>query len=549
MVTRNPTGNAAPAIKAFRGGSIVRAERLARDALRESPDDLELLDVLWRCLAAQQSYREAAEHLRRLLELGGGDARYQVELGKLLRLGGDTAGAEAAFRLARQERPGDPEVTNYLVHLLRDRGKWAEARGLVVDQANGATDVEGRFQAALFLESVDAFEEAASNLESVLAANPGHANAHAVYSRVMETLGRFEEAHEHCRLALEGNPEFPGGWIRLTWMRKVADPEDPDLERLRAAAENPKLSTECRACARFALGKAFDDLGDRGEAFAQFIRGNGMWRSGHEWSTAAWDREVESVIRTFTGAPPARVERRPTPVFVVGMLRTGSTLLERLLARHSGIVARGEMTVLTNVFRKLPRPGWPEAYPRLGEEEKLHIRETYLERLVRDDSDAAAFIDKSPVNFRYLGVILELFPEAVIVHTRRDPRDVGLSLFFQPLVSSESAYAFDMDEIVHYYRGYRRVMDHWRSLMGERIIDVSYETLVGDPEPVLRRVVEAVGLPWEEGLLDRGADEGGIRTASVWQARQPVHGQSVARWQRYEAMAPGFFRALGELRE
>lgn len=551
MATRHPTGSAASAIKAFRRGSIVRAERMAREALRDSPEDLEILDVLWRCLAGQQEYAEAAEHLGKLVAAGQGDNRYRVELGKLRRMGGDIEGAEAAFREAHCEQPDDAEVTYYLAHLLRDRGRWTEARDLVLAHLKDERDVEARFQAGLFLESVDAFAEAARIIEQVTEEQPRHANAHAVYSRLMETLGRFDEALQHCRRALELNPEFPGGWLRLTWLRKVRDPADPDLERLRSAADDGKLSFDSRACARFALGKAHDDLGEHGEAYAQFLRGNGMWRSRHEWSREAWDREVEAIRRTFAAvAPPdpGAAGRRPTPVFIVGMLRTGSTLLERLLSRHSALAARGEMTVLTSTFRKLRNPPFPEAFPRLDRDAKQRIRETYLARLVREDGNSVAFVDKSPVNFKYLGAIVELFPEAVIVHTRRDPRDVGLSLFFQPLVSADSAYAFDMKEIVHYYRGYQTLMDHWRSLLGDRIMDVSYESLVADPEPVLRGIVEALGLPWEDALLDQDREEGGIRTASVWQARQPVHRRSVARWQHYEAMAPDFFRELGELR-
>lgn len=549
MATRNPTSRAASAINAFRRGSIVRAGKLARQALEESPDDPDLLDVIWRCEAGQQHHREAAGHLARLLELRPADPRYRVELGKLQRMGGDVAAAEATFRRAREERPGDDQTAYYLAHLLRDRGKWAEARGLVTGLADRSNDPEALLQAATFLEGIDAFDDAAAVLERLLDQQPRHAQGNALYSRVMETLGRFDEAHTHCLRALEAQPEFPGGWLRLTWMRKVSDRNDPDLERLRTAAEDGSLSADSRACARFGLGKAYDDLADYPEAFAQFVRGNGIWRSSHEWSTGAWDREVEATLRTFDSPPPRAVPapaEGPVPIFIVGMLRTGSTLLERLLARHSRIAARGEMTVLTSALRRLPRPSFPEVFPDLDAAEKRRIRETYLERLVRDDSSGVAFIDKSPLNFKYLAAIAELFPEAVIIHTRRDPRDVGLSLFFQPLVSPDSAYAFDMKEIVHYYRGYERVMAHWDEIMGDRIIHVDYESLVSEQEAVLRRLVETAGLPWEDGLLDAARDSGGIQTASLYQARQPVHRRSVARWRHYEALAPDFFRALAE---
>lgn len=543
------TGSAAAAISALRRGSIVRAERLARRALKASPDDPALLDVWWRCLAAQERYGEAAQCLERLLAGGDGDAGRALELGKLWRLGGDLPAAEAAFRRALDLRPGDLDTALHLARILKERGNDPEAREVVAAAANDEGDPRALCRAAEFLEGVEALDVAARLLERALASSPGDAEALGLYARVRETAGDFEAARDHYRRALEVARDFPGAWLRLTWLKQVTDPEDADLASLRAAAEDEGLSVDSRACAQFALGKALDDLGEYEAAFERFDRGNRLWRMLRSWSPDAWAREVEALIQAFPAVEAVAAPRAgaPVPIFIVGMLRTGSTLLERLLSRHSRVVPRGELTELPRLLRAIPAPSYPAAFAGLDGSAKQRIRETYLSRLARGEQGAAAFTDKMPGNFKHLGAIAALFPEAVIVHTRRDPRDTGLSLFRQPLVSPDSAYASDPEAIVHYYRGYRRLMAHWRSRLGDRILDVDYEALVSDPEPVLRRILEAAGLDWEEGVLDSAREQGGIRTASVWQARQPLHRRSVGRWRDYEPMAPDFFRSLADL--
>lgn len=536
------------ALSAFRKGSVLRAERMARRALRASPRDPDLLDVLWRSLAAQNKHAEAAEQLRRFMEAHDDSTPRRVELAKLLREAGKLEEAEQALREANQGAPGHPEPAYLLAYLLRDRGAWSEARGLIDSFAARRQDPAELFRAAVFLETVDGFREAEGHLERVLSRFPDDPKAHGMLAKVKESLGEFDAAQASYRRALEGQREFPGGWLRLTWLRKVTDPGDPDLERLEAVSTDRSLSLDCRACALFALGKAHDDLGEREKAFDYISRGNALWRQRVDWSPRDWDRYVTDVIAAFGGdwrPRPLEIEGGPRPVFIVGMMRSGTTLLERLLAERPGIVARGELTHLPNLLRRIPPEGYPASWQALPDADKRTLRERYLRQLVRDDSGGRAFIDKSPLNFRFLGAIAELFPDAVVIHTRRDARDVGLSLFNQPLGASVSAFSFDLEEIVHYYQGYLRLMEHWRSVLGERFLEVDYETLVSDPAPVVEQVAARLN-PDAEASVEADTPAG-IRTASVWQARQPVHRRSVGRWEAYRSLAPQFFEALGRL--
>lgn len=547
-----PNTAADAAVRALGAGAVMKAERLARRGLKETPGSPRLLDVLWRALAAQDRHVDAADVLSSLVETGGASLELRIELAKLHKLAGRAEQAEAGFRHILKQHPDHAEVSYFLAYLLRDRGAWEEARKLIAALAASTDEPKELFRAAVFLESIDGFEETATVLERLLARNPDDSKANGLLAKVREQLGEFDAALACYRKALDGQREFPGGWLRLTWIRKVTDPGDPDLGRLEKAARDGRLSVESRACARFALGKAYDDLRNHRRAFREFQEGNSLWRTKTKWSREKWDRYVQATLDAFpSGWSPALLEPAPAqvPVFIVGMLRSGTTLMERLLSERPEIVARGELVHLPNLIHRSSPQGYPQSWLGLPEQAKRRVRDEYLKQLIRGDEHGRAFIDKSPTNFRFIGPILELFPNALIVHMRRDPRDVGLSLFFQPLEAETSAYSFDLDDIVHFFRGYRRMMAHWRGLLGARFVEADYEAFVDDPAPVLHELDRRIGLEPREQLESGGGRDSSIRTASVWQARQPVHRRSVARWRAYEPFAPDFFRALGELSE
>lgn len=222
------------------------------------------------------------------------------------------------------------------------------------------------------------------------------------------------------------------------------------------------------------------------------------------------------------------------------MLRSGTSLLERLLARHPDVAARGELNWL-------PRIAGSVLSGELQGSAAEHLRALYLRQLARGESGYRFYIDKNPLNFRYLGLIDGLFPESIVIHLIRDARDVGLSIYAQVFEDESNGYAYHPDDIVHYFRGYRSLMAHWKSMIPGRIISVRYESLVSDPEDVLNSLHEAMGLNSPPNMLADSNRDDAVRTASAWQARQPVHRGSVGRWKNYRGFAPDFFRALAEV--
>lgn len=545
MNRRDPTSSALEAAEAaLSRGDSKAAEQGLRDILRRRPGDPRALDLLARGLAAQGRFDEAAECLRSLAAAADADPRIRTDHGKLLRLAGRADEAERELRSVLTGHPDQQDAARTLAFLLRDQGRWPEAGEVMVRACDAERDPDALMAAAGFLWELSQYRAAAGLLERCLAARPSDARARLLLGRTLEALGEFDAALGHFRDALALRRDLPGAWLRLTWFRRVDDPADPDLAALAGAVDDASLGTESRACAAFARGKALDDLGEYRQAFESFSRANRLWPHRGRWRADDWHRQVQETIHAFptVGAGAPAGDERIRPVFIVGMLRSGTTLLERRLAEHPSVAGRGELNWVRDLAGNLPPPGWPGGWPAVPAAQRRDLRDAYLRLGMRGERGLAAFVDKNPLNFRYLGLIAELFPDAVLVHMERDPRDVGLSLFQQAFEDPENAYAYDLDDIVAFHHGYRRLMRHWQDLLGERLVSVRYEDLVADPEAQVTRVLRAAGL--EAAIESPPRAEEGIRTASAWQARQPVHGRSVARWRHYRELAPAFFDAL-----
>lgn len=313
-------------------------------------------------------------------------------------------------------------------------------------------------------------------------------------------------------------------------------PGDPLIDRLRALADGP-LSPDDQALADFALGKAYDDTGRHEEAFRRFSLGNRRMRARIAYDEAAALRLIGSIAGVFTrsflasrrdwGDPSAK------PVFIAGLPRSGSTLIERMLAAHPQVVTLGE----SNDFAEARRDAWSAAdlppFPHLAEaldrDACRRLAARYLARL----PESLRVINKLPGTFPYLGLIALVFPEARILYPRRDPMDSCLSCYFE-LFASGHPYAYDLGEMGRYWRSSDDLMAHWRRALPEGMfLDVDYQALVEAPEAGARRMLDHLGLPWDPACLDFAKAEGRVRTASASQVRQSIHRDSVGRWRRY----------------
>lgn len=449
--------------------------------------------------------------------------------GNALRMSARASEAEVALRKALSLDPGHANATFSLAHLLREQGRMKTLAEVVLAAwINQPRTLENDRRILAFLCECERFVEADSVIPAMLEAHPNDAFLLRRAGEIALILGRFDKARGYLRSSLDADSNQASAWLRLAHTHRFTDADDADLSLLRAASEKSNFSIEVSTSIGFGLGKALDDLGRYDEAATILKRANGNWRNAHPWDQDAWQEFVDAQMKTSIAAR-ARVTSDTTPIFIVGLPRSGTTLVESLLARDAQIRGRGELNWIAAMARQLG----PDPSPSMLDS----AAEFFLAQLRQDDAPPRYIIDKNPLNFRHLGLISAMLPNARIIHCRRDLRDTALSLWSQHFAHADLAWAYDFDDIVIYMRGYDTLMAHWQSKLPDSVFALDYEALVEDPEAMMARVRAFLGLDATSAQYDQES-VGTISTASVWQARQKIHRKSIARWRHYQAYLP-----------
>lgn len=458
-------------------------------------------------------------------------------LGNALRLTGRPAEAEAEFRALLRAESGDADSAFALAWLLREQGRpdaAAEAL-LAVSRAPGA-DLDRLLRVAGFLRDSNRYTDAIDVLERALALRAEDAGLRFRLARLYQATGRFDDALAQLRDATERDASLGGAWLSLAQLQRFDAADAPDFRRLRKAAARP-AGPEAEMCLAFALGKAYDDIGEWRDAWHHYTRGNALRRAAQPWDRESWRRQCRAALTAAQQPAPIPPHPERHPVYIVGMLRSGTTLLEQLLDRHPRVTGRGELNLLARLAQSRPPHDRATAAATLW----THLR--------LDGREDGYYIDKNPLNFRFLGLLAETLPEARIVHVLRDGRDSCLSCHFQLFQHPDAGFTDDLGDLLKVYRDYRRLMGHWQQTLGERLCTVRYEALVRDADEAVRRVLAFLDLEPAAAAEPSGGPERPVRTASAWQARQPVYRASIGRWRNYREFAPEFFDALQTLDE
>jgi hypothetical protein len=318
--------------------------------------------------------------------------------------------------------------------------------------------------------------------------------------------------------------------------------------RLRTVLTDARLPADAKAEIGFALGGALDASGDYAAAFSTFEQANRDAASAAHpslrYDRAAHERLIDMLIalpHQTRGTMPASCD---APVFVCGMFRSGSTLIEQILSRHSDVTAGGELEIIPAMAAGMR--SYPGALAEITEDVVADLTAQYLAEARTLNPGTGVLIDKRPDNFLHIGLIKRMFPSARIVHTVRSPLDIMLSVYF--LYFSDSiAYGHHLGDIAHYISQYQRLMAHWHVMYPGDIFDVSYDEVVYSPEPMIAALLKFCELEWEDSVLASPDTAGVVRTASVWQVRQPLHRRSSGRWRNYAAQLAALRDQLGAL--
>jgi tetratricopeptide (TPR) repeat protein len=496
--------------------------------------------ALQRAVASKPSYADA--HFR----LG-------IALEKL----GNARGALVAYDRATKLSPTLSEAwfrAGALVYIL---GHLDEAIGCFRRAAaTGGRTKFGRLGKARALLIEDRNQEAEQVLRETLVADPRNALAYELLGNLLSEFGRFDEARACFERAIAIAPMLAGSYYELVRCRPITSADNGLLQEMQAALATPGLEAGQRQRVHLAIGKAAEDLADYGLAMQHFDAADTVRRGSMPFDSAAFSREIDRMIALCTPEFFAQAHELgssdATPVLIIGMPRSGTTLVEQIISMHPEVGAAGELNFwnergaewLRAVATRDEKPVSPKENP--GSEFLARAVKDYLRVLRAIAPKAARVTDKMPFNFLWAGLIHLAFPRATIIHCRRAAVDTALSIHqthFHPTLAFPTGGA----ELVAYFRDYQRLTDHWRSMLPEdRFVDVDYEDLTRTPEPLIRRIIAACGLAWHDACLRPENNTRAVKTPSKWQTRQPIYRTSVERWRRYEPWL-GPLRALVEV--
>ena len=518
----------------LRGGKYDGAIRALREAQLLNPDDAAIPHELGLCHLRSGRLPDAINALQRALALAPGAGETHYQLGLAHELAGNSQQAAGAYRRAIELRPNHAEAHARLGEFLLANGNSAEAAGYFARAAAIAGNTtDGRLSEARRLTALGRADEAEAVLRRAMALDPGNGLLPRALGDVLIQAGRFAEAGEFLDRAIAIDPAQTNVFHSIALAKKFGAAERPLLARMLARLEAPGLAGRYRMVLHFATGKALDDLEEYAAAMAQFAAANRIRAQiARPFDRAALVRRIDAVIARFTPdffaghADVGVADERP--LLIVGMPRSGTTLTEQIISSHPRVTGGDELSFWTDRAPALLEGGRDAMTGAAAE-----LAEGYRAVLRGIDAEAGRVTDKLPFNFLWLGLIHLVFPRARIVHCRRNPIDTCLSIWSRHFTQPWD-FASNRGDLVFFYRQYQRLMAHWRAVLPpERLFEVDYEELTAEPGPVTRRMIAFCGLDWDDACLRPQDNRRMVRTASIWQARQPVYRSSVERWRNY----------------
>jgi tetratricopeptide (TPR) repeat protein len=550
----HPEANYGAAILLARLRRTDEAEAKFRAALAADPDFAEAHLGLGKLLAGGDLAQEAVGHFLRALDVDPEYVEARVALGTaLLRLYRDDE-AMAEFRTVVAVEPDHPEAHNGIGTLLDRKRRHAEAiEHYRIVLANHPDNIDATAGIATSLKNIGQHAEALELARQVLASRPDSPPAIALLGSILAEIGAIDQAQIQFRRAVALAPSRPDYAYYLTELAKVRPGDDVFhvLEAMLPHIASYPAQEQCLL--HFALAKVYDDIGERDRGFEHLLRGNAIKRSGTDYNEAATLAALRRIARVFTAdllaARSGQGDPSTVPIFIVGMPRSGTTLVEQILASHEAVFGAGERSELLRAVgrigaQQIGATSFPEAVWTMTGAALRQMGAEYVAALRSLAPDAACIVDKMPANFTCVGLIRLILPNAKIIHVSRGPVDTCLSCFSK-LFSGEQPFNYDLAELGRYYRGYQGLMAHWRAVLPQGVmLEVEYEALVGDFEHQARRIIAHCDLPWDPACLDFHKTSRPVHTASLVQVRQPIYRTSVGRWRPASTLLRPLLEAL-----
>lgn len=547
----------------IRLGSLLYAEKAYPEAINavlaaEQCDPLEAEFHAVQQSIQKRDFAQAEAIARHMLEQEPGHPRAVFTLAHLAQTKGDDDGRISILEAGLEHSPANNFLRRFLVAAQEESGAY----GAALETARHIADVDPSFESLWALASIlfrfgqnmEALETC-DRAQCFCISDPARqSEVDLVRGQIYRIVGQREKCVASLRAAIAGNALNAAAWWGLADMKTYRF-SPADRTALHALVNQPAASPNQKSLAAFALAKAFEGAGDWDNAMQLYRAANDLW-SGARFDPAQFAKAVDRLTGQFgPAALSAQANAQPEsvqPIFIVGLPRSGSTLLEQILASHSQIEGTYELPVLPSIKRKahrlcIDRSGgdYLANVGRLSPEALSALGQRYLsEGAIFRSGKFRFFTDKMPFNFEHVGLIHKILPNAVIIDVRRNPLDCAFSLYKQYFTQG-SSFSYSLSGLGHYYNGYLKLMDHWDRVLPGKVLRVQYEELVAAPEAQIRTLLDHVGLPFEEACLDFHRTDRPIRTASSEQVRMPMYTDSIGAWRHVSPHLDALKTALG----
>jgi tetratricopeptide (TPR) repeat protein len=526
----------------FQNKSFPKAEQLYRTILLNNPRNHKASLGVALAVLQQNKVEEAIQFMQQATEIAPEIALYRRNLGELLRRVGQLKKAIASHQIAISIEPHFAE-NHFLLGLAYNDNHQYE---LAIRHYHIALSYNPRYglgwnNLGASLESMGDKQTAKIAYTTAIALNSNHAEAQNNLGAIYSEEGRLSKARTHFEAAITANPDFVDAHYNLSLI-KTYTPDDPHLIFLKSTMKKINyypISTRIRYY--FALGKAFDDTSEYSEAFKMYTEGNRLHYLRHPWDKKKLQEIVNELPNIFTQSflKQSKIPKdKRCPIFIVGMPRAGSTLIEQILSSHESIFGAGELSILDEIIHEtysltnMPFNIWMK---QLSDQDFKVLREKYLDRTWKLAPNKMFIIDKMPSNSFYIGMIYRMLPTAKIIHTIRDPMDSCFSCFTH-LFKDNMSFTYDLTSLGNYYILYAKAMQHWHTFLPKNsIFDLSYEQLVENVEVLSKKLLDYIGLPWDPNCLNFYKNNRIVKTASLTQVRKPIYKTSVQRWRHFES--------------
>ncbi|RWN28566.1 MAG: sulfotransferase family protein [Mesorhizobium sp.] len=529
------------ALQLHQAGRRQEAETIYRQVLARQPKHAAAAHFLGLLLHQTGRSEEGLDLIERSVSLQPTNPDFLNNFGTVMRDLGRPAAAIDFFRGAVDLRPDQLAARDNLGSSLKQVGQFEEAeeiyRGTV---ARNPFHVRARIGLAETLQEAGRLDEALAVFREALAIRPKDADLlHGLGVGLMEK-GKLDEAVDLFRQALAINPAMATAWLMLTQVKRQKE-RDSELGGMEAQHAKAPQDSLARMQLSFGLGKANDDLRDYGRAFDYFAEGNAIRRKSINYDQARTRAEFEAMKATFDAGffekhRPSSISD-DTPIFIVGMPRSGTTLVEQIIASHPQVYGAGELSILKKaVGKQFPATipgGFPWGVSDMGDADFAEAGQAYLDMLHARYPNLRHVTDKMPGNFLLVGFIHMMMPKARIIHCARDAAATCLSIYKVHFRGDSHRYGYDLGELADFHNLYTDIMKHWHTVLPGVVHDVRYEDFVADQEGQTRALIAHLGLPWDDAALSFHETDRPVRTASAAQVRQPMYQGSVDLWKRY----------------